>query len=79
MCACSDELKNVSFDSVDEKPVGLDVTLPAVSKRTFELVIPVLWQQRLTLNQGFDDRPQVASRFTSLLNQFDVAPKLACR
>jgi hypothetical protein len=30
--ACSDELKNVAFDSVDEQPVGLDVTLPAVSE-----------------------------------------------
>lgn len=32
MCACSDELKDIAFDSVDKKPVGLDVALSAVSK-----------------------------------------------
>jgi hypothetical protein len=42
--ARSDELKNVAFDSVDEQPIGLDVTLPAVSEHALEWVVSVLWR-----------------------------------
>lgn len=79
MSACSNKLKNVTFNSVDEKPVRLYVTLPAVPEHALELVIPVFWRQRFTLSQGFDDRSQVAGLFAPLLHQFDVAPELACR
>lgn len=78
VCACPDELKKVAFDSVNEQPVARDVIFPAVSERALELVVSVLWRQRLTLGQDFDHGSEMVGILAPLLRQLDVTFELAC-
>jgi hypothetical protein len=73
-----DKMEDIGLDAVDEKQVGLDVTLPAIPEYAFELMIPVLDWEVLPSGQCADDSSEAIGVLAAPLQLLDISLELAC-